>query len=318
MTRRSVVAIGGGHGLYTSLQALRRVADEVTAIVTVADDGGSSGRLRDEMGIVPPGDLRMALSALCDDSEWGTTWRDVLQTRFSTSGPLDGHALGNLLIAGVWERTGDIVEGLRWVGQLLKADGVVLPLAAEPLEISAVVDGPDGPRYVRGQVAVASASGRLTGLRLEPERPHVPRATLEALTGCDAVVMGPGSWFTSVLVHFLVEPVAQALGDAGPRTVITLNIAHEDKETADDDRVDDIRALRALEPRFRPAAVVVDSQHDDDELRGEIEAWGARMIVADMKREGTADRHDVARLAEQLGSVLDTLPGSLGGPKMAG
>ena len=318
MTRRSVVAIGGGHGLYTSLQALRRVADEVTAIVTVADDGGSSGRLRDEMGIVPPGDLRMALSALCDDSEWGTTWRDVLQTRFSTSGPLDGHALGNLLIAGVWERTGDIVEGLRWVGQLLKADGVVLPLAVEPLEISAVVDGPDGPRYVRGQVAVASASGRLTGLRLEPERPHVPRATLEALTGCDAVVMGPGSWFTSVLVHFLVEPVAQALVDAGPRTVITLNIAHEDKETADDDRVDDIRALRALEPRFRPAAVVVDSQHDDDELRGEIEAWGARMIVADMKREGTADRHDVARLAEQLGSVLDTLPGSPGGPKMAG
>ena len=318
MTGRSVVAIGGGHGLYTSLQALRRVADDVTAIVTVADDGGSSGRLRDEMGILPPGDLRMALSALCDDSEWGTTWRDVLQTRFSTSGPLDGHALGNLLIAGVWERTGDIVEGLRWVGQLLKADGVVLPLAAEPLEISAIVDGPDGPRFVRGQVAVASATGRLQGLRLEPERPLVPQATLDALARCDAVVMGPGSWFTSVLVHFLVEPVAEALVNAGPRTVITLNIAHEDTETADDDRVDDIRALRALEPRFRPAAVVVDKQHDDEELRAEVADWGVRMIVADMKREGTADRHDVGRLAGQLEAVLATLPGSAAGPKMAG
>jgi uncharacterized cofD-like protein len=318
MTRRSVVAIGGGHGLYTSLQALRRVADDVTAIVTVADDGGSSGRLREEMGILPPGDLRMALSALCDDSEWGTTWRDVLQTRFSTSGPLNGHALGNLLIAGVWERTGDIVEGLRWVGQLLKADGIVLPLAAEPLEISAVVDGPDGPRYVRGQVAVASATGRLRGLRLEPAKPHVPQATLDALRSCDAIVMGPGSWFTSVLVHFLVEPVAQALVEAGRRTVITLNIAHEDAETADDDRVDDIRALRALEPRFRPAAVVVDSQHDDAELRAEIADWGAEMVVATMKREGSVDRHDVGRLAEQLQSVLATLEGPAGGPKMAG
>ena len=318
MSVRSVVAIGGGHGLYTSLQALRRVAQNVTAIVTVADDGGSSGRLRQEMGILPPGDLRMALSALCDDSEWGTTWRDVLQTRFSTTGPLDGHALGNLLIAGLWERTGDVVEGLRWVAQLLHADGVVLPLAAEPLEISAVVDGPDGPRYVRGQVAVASASGRLKGLRLEPERPTVPADTLEALATCDAIVMGPGSWFTSVLVHFLVEPVAEALVAAGPRTVITLNIAHEDTETADDDRVDDIRALRALEPRFRPAAVVVDAQHDDEELRAEIADWGTRMVVADMKRAGTVDRHDVDRLAGQLRDVLATITGPPPGPKMAG
>src|SRR5690606_37639727 len=120
MTRRSVVAIGGGHGLYTSLQALRRVADDVTAIVTVADDGGSSGRLREEMGILPPGDLRMALSALCEDTEWGHTWRDVLQLRFDTEGPLDGHAVGNLLIAALWTRTGDIVDGLDWVGRLLR------------------------------------------------------------------------------------------------------------------------------------------------------------------------------------------------------
>lgn len=318
MIARSVVAMGGGHGLYTSLRALRRVAPDVTAIVTVADDGGSSGRLRREMGIVPPGDLRMALSALCDDSEWGTTWRDVLQTRFATEGPLDGHALGNLLIAGLWERTGDVVEGLKWVAQLLRADGTVLPLATEPLEISAVVDGPDGPRLARGQVAVATASGRLTGLRLEPSTPTVPEATLQALSSCDAVVLGPGSWFTSVLVHFLVDPVAEALVAAGPRTVVTLNIAHEDAETQGEDRIDDIRALRALEPRFRPAAVVVDAEHDDAALRAEIADWGARIIVGDMKQPGTLDRHDVDLLAQRLAEAFASLGDGGRGARMAG
>lgn len=260
----------------------------------------------------------MALSALCADSEWGTTWRDVLQTRFATDGPLDGHALGNLLIAGMWAHTGDVVEGLRWVGQLLRAEGTVLPLAAQPLEISAVVDGPDGPRMARGQVAVAKARGRLTGLRLEPAQPTVPPATLDALRSCDAIVLGPGSWFTSVLVHFLVQPVAQALVEAGPRTIVTLNIAHEDTETADDDRVDDVRALRALEPRFRPAAVVVDAQHDDAELRAEVADWGAHLLVADMRAPGSVDRHDVGGLATQLRTALDALTGSGDTPGMAG
>src|SRR5690625_2945918 len=134
-----VVALGGGHGLAASLRALRHVTSDVTAIVTVADDGGSSGRLRQELGVLPPGDLRMALSALCDESDWGHTWSDVLQHRFSSAGPLDGHALGNLLIVSLWELLGDEVAGLDWVGKLLGADGRVLPMAAVPLEIQADV-----------------------------------------------------------------------------------------------------------------------------------------------------------------------------------
>ena len=98
-----VVALGGGHGLAASLTALRRVTDRLTAVVTVADDGGSSGRLRRELGLLPPGDLRMALAALCSESEWGQTWRDVPQHRFAGDGPLGGHALGNLLIVALWE-----------------------------------------------------------------------------------------------------------------------------------------------------------------------------------------------------------------------
>lgn len=318
MTGRKVVALGGGHGLHSSLSALRHCADDITAIVTVADDGGSSGRLRSELGIVPPGDLRMALSALCDDGEWGTLWRDVLQTRFATPGPLDGHALGNLLIAGLWERTGDVVEGLDWVAKLLKARGRVLPLAAEPLDISAEVATPQGPQVVRGQVAVATASGTVTGLSIAPAKPMVPQATLDALRTADAVVLGPGSWYTSVLVHFLVQPVADELVAAGPRTVLALNIAFEDEETEGADRVDDIRTLRAMEPRFRPAVVVADSSHDDEDLRAEVDDWGARLYVADMRSFHEVDRHDVERFAAVLDEVIASLPADAEGRGVAG
>jgi len=308
MTSPSVAALGGGHGLYASLSALRYVTDALTAIVTVADDGGSSGRLRREMGIVPPGDLRMALSALCDDGEWGLTWRDVLQTRFATPGPLDGHSLGNLLIAGLWERTGDVVDGLDWVGQLLQTKGRVLPLAQEPLEISATVEGPLGPHVVRGQVALATAQGTVSALGINPASPRVPAATLESLRTADAIVLGPGSWYTSVLVHFLVEPVAAALVAAGPRTILTLNIAYDDIETAGSDRTDDVRALRRLEPRFCPAVVLADASHgEDDALRAEVEDWGARFIVADLKLAETTDRHDVGRLATAYQQLIPTL-----------
>jgi len=280
VTGPRIVALGGGHGLYASLSALRPLSEMLTAIVTVADDGGSSGRLRAEMGIVPPGDLRMALSALCDDSEWGRTWRDVLQTRFSTPGPLNGHSLGNLLIAGLWERTGDVVDGLDWVAKLLRAQGRVLPLAVEPLEISATVLGPEGPRVVRGQA-------------------------LDSMRNADVVVLGPGSWYTSVLVHFLVDQVADELVAASDRTILALNIAYDDVETSGADRADDVRALRRIEPRFRPAIVLADASHGaDPALRAEVEAWGSRLVFADMKRAGTTDRHDVDLLAAEFSRLI--------------
>ena len=138
----AVVALGGGHGLSATLRALRHVTHRLTAVVTVADDGGSSGRLRREFDCLPPGDLRMALAALTDDSEWGLTWRDVLQHRFAGQGELDNHALGNLLILALWQLLGDEVEGLDWVGRLLAIHGRVVPMSASPLIIEAdIVDG---------------------------------------------------------------------------------------------------------------------------------------------------------------------------------
>jgi len=304
MTGPHVVALGGGHGLYASLSALRGACERLTAVVTVADDGGSSGRIRAEMPVPPPGDLRMALSALCEDTDWGRTWRDVLQWRFATSGPLDGHAVGNLLIAGLWDRTGGIVEGLDWVARLLRAEGRVLPVSTEPITVSAEVDTPDGVNRVVGQVAVATAEGRMRSLAIEPADPAVPAATLEAIADADTVILGPGSWYTSVLTHFLVPRVAAALVEAGPRTVLTLNIAHEDEETAGTDRVDDLAVLRATAPDFRPAAVLVDASEDDAALRAAVEDWGARYVAAPMRAAGTVDRHDPALLREQYQGLV--------------
>ena len=184
--RPAFVALGGGHGLSGTLAALRRVTDRLTAVVTVADDGGSSGRLRDELGVLPPGDLRMALSALCDDSDWGRTWRDVLQHRFASAGQMDQHAVGNLLIVTLWELLGDHVDGLDWVGRLLGAQGRVLPMAVTPMDITAQVRGidaehPDALTTVRGQVEVASTSGQVvswpsTRRSRRPARRRWPRS----------------------------------------------------------------------------------------------------------------------------------------------
>ena len=164
-TLPTVVAFGGGHGLAASLTALRRVTDHLTAIVTVADDGGSSGRLRRELDCLPPGDLRMALAALCGDDESGRTWADVLQYRFNSAGPLDDHAIGNLLIVGLWERLGDPVAGLDMVARLLGAKGRVLPMASVPLDIAAEVIGldpekPDEVSEVRGPGSGCEDAGR--------------------------------------------------------------------------------------------------------------------------------------------------------------
>lgn len=190
-----VVALGGGHGLYASLSALKLLTRNITAIVTVGDDGGSSGRLRAEFGVLPPGDLRMALAALCDDGDWGQTWRDVLQYRFSSHGNLNGHSLGNLLITGLWDLLDEPVAGLDWVGRLLNVKGRVIPMAAVPLQIEADIrDSEGGSETVFGQVSVAKCRATITALRVHPADPPVYREALTAIENADWIIFGPGSW----------------------------------------------------------------------------------------------------------------------------
>ena len=197
-----VTALGGGHGLYGSLSALRHVTTDLTAIVTVADDGGSSGRLRKEMGVLPPGDLRMALSALCDDTDWGRTWRDVMQHRFSAPEgyndefPLEYHALGNLLITTLWQLLEDPVAGLDWAGALLNARGRVLPMALDPMVIYGTVlreHAGGGIERVRisGQVNL-SKEKQVHDIGLTPKDARPCPEALTAIEESDWVILGPG------------------------------------------------------------------------------------------------------------------------------
>ena len=217
--------------MHASLSALRRVTANLTAIVTVADDGGSSGRLRRELGVLPPGDLRMALAALCGDDEWGQTWKQVVQHRFRSQGELHGHVVGNLLIVALWELMGDPVQALEWVGQLLGARGRVLPMAAVPLDIQAEVELDDAIMTVRGQVACALTSGQVRAISLIPPNPPVPPEAIQAIHDADWVVFGPGSWFTSVLPHLKVPELAGALCATRARRLVILNLAPQPGET---------------------------------------------------------------------------------------
>lgn len=223
-----VVAMGGGHGLAVTLNALRPLTSEITAVVTVADNGGSSGRLRREFNSLPPGDLRMALAALCGDDAWGRGWAEIMQYRFSSNGEMDGHAIGNLLLTALWDRDGDPVRGLDQVAELLKVVGRVLPMAIEPLDIEGTFATTDGRAIVRGQVEVATARGRVESLRLIPEKPRATPQALLAIENADWLTFGPGSWFSSVMPHFLLAEQAEAIRKTKAKRIFILNLAEGD------------------------------------------------------------------------------------------
>lgn len=292
-----VTALGGGHGLSATLSALRRVTDQITAVVTVADDGGSSGRLREELGCLPPGDLRMALAALCSDDYLGRTWAEVLQSRFSSDGVLDGHAIGNLLIAGVWEMI-DPVTGLELVGKLLQARGRVLPMSLQPLEIEADVIGvnpnnPDHMCVLRGQAAVAKTKAEVVAIRLVPNDPPACPQALEAIADSDYVMLGPGSWFTSVLPHLLVPDLAEAIITSRAKRVVNLNLVPA-AETDGFSPSKHIELLAEHAPRIRLDTVIADRSFADQDphLEKFVEMLGGRLVVTDIAMRDGSARHD--------------------------
>ena len=311
MTRPAVVALGGGHGLAASLAALRLVTDRITAVVTVADDGGSSGRLREELDVLPPGDLRMALAALCDDTEWGHQWRDVLQHRFAGDGQLAGHAVGNLLIVALWDLLGDTVGGLDLVGRLLNARGRVLPMAAVPLNIEASVMGADPTQpleitTVRGQVEVATTRGRVLTVQLNPEEPPACDEAVAAIRAADWVILGPGSWFTSVMPHLLVPGVRDALLDTSAKRILTLNLVMHTRETVGFSAANHLEALAAHAPDLHLDVVLADSQVVQDEslLRRVAEGMGAEVVLARVGDHAQQGHHDSLRLAAAYHDII--------------
>jgi uncharacterized cofD-like protein len=305
-----VVALGGGHGLAANLQALRTFCRDLTAIVTVADNGGSSGRLRRELGVLPPGDLRMALAALCRDDEWGKTWARVLQHRFASDGELHSHAVGNLLIVALWELLGGHLEGLDWVSRLLGAEGRVLPMAEVPLDIAAKVRGADPARpgevsTVRGQVEVATTPGLVESVEVVPADPPVGRGTLDAIAAADWVILGPGSWYTSVLPHLLVPQLRAALTSTAARLCVTLNVAPQPGETEGFSSSTYLEVLAVHAPDLGIDVVLADAGGvvDMPMLEETVSGLGAQLVVASLASGGES-RHDVARLGEAYRGIM--------------
>ena len=305
-----VVALGGGHGLAATLTALRQLTNQLTAIVTVADNGGSSGRLREEFPIFPPGDLRMALAALCADDEWGRTWAEIMQHRFVSDGDLNGHAMGNLLLASMWNAGDDPVVALDRVGQLLKVIGRVLPMASVALDIEGTFKTSTGRIVVRGQKEVATAKGHIESLRIIPEDPPARNEALDAIAEAEWITMGPGSWFSSVIPHLLVPAQLDALQNTDARKILILNLdassRSQGEEFAGSTPEEHLEFFHRYAPGVKVDFCLVDQSvvRDHEALQLAASTLGGEIVVADIRKAPGSIHHDAQKLALHLGHIL--------------
>ncbi len=303
-----VVALGGGTGLPVLLRGLKAVTDRITAIVTVTDDGGSSGRLRGELGILPPGDIRNCLVALADTEPLMET---LFQHRFSR-GSLAGHSFGNLFIGAMTEILGDFQAAVRAASQVLKVRGQVLPSTLESVGLCAELA--DGTR-VCGETAVAGSGRRIRRVTLEPGdcRP-VPEA-VAALAEADLVVLGPGSLYTSVIPNVLVAGLAEAIRRSPARRVYVVNVMTQPGETDGYTAADHLQALWDHGgPGFVDAVLVNSGPIDEARLaayreqgaepvpvdRERLAGMGVSVVEADLVTRHGLVRHDPALLAAVL------------------
>ncbi|HZW90008.1 MAG TPA: gluconeogenesis factor YvcK family protein [Myxococcaceae bacterium] len=315
-----VVALGGGTGLPVVLRGLARHVRprrghrpvDVTAVVAMSDDGGSSGRLRRTRGLLPPGDVRNCLVAL---AAAGGPLAGVLQHRFGGKGSLAGHALGNLVLAALTEMHGDFLQAIRSASRLLDARGTVLPCTIDPVQLVAELE--DGRRVV-GERHLARAQGRIRRVLLHPARPSAAEGVLEAIASADLVTLGPGSLYSSVLPNLLVDGVADALQATRGRRVLVANLMTEPGETAGMGAVDHVRAV------LEHAGPVVDvvllnsepldatlldryARTGAEPVRTDLErirALGVVPVEADLLRIGRHLRHDARKLGKALISVV--------------
>lgn len=295
-----VVAAGGGHGLSTTLRAVRRYAARLTAVVSVADDGGSSGRLRATTGLPAPGDLRRCLVALADRD---SLWARAFEHRFS-GGDLDGHALGNLVIAGLAEVTGDFGSALDAAARLLAVQARVVPATAGPVALKGEVGGEE----VVGQALLTRIPRRIRSVAVvPPDAPANPEA-VAAVRDADQVVLGPGSLFTSVLAACVVPEVLAALAERDAGTVLVCNLRPQHPETAGMDAADLLEA--ALAHGVRAHTVLLDAAAAPAERARLERAAAAAGVAVAMAAVGRPDRtaHDPAALADALRSLAAPRP----------
>lgn len=285
--RPAVVALGGGHGLAATLRAARHYAGSITAVVSVADDGGSSGRLREAFDIPAPGDLRRCLGALASED---SLLARSLEHRFD-AGELKGHPVGNLLIAGLSAASGDFVAALDEVGRLLGARGRVLPSTVEAVILTATTAH---GAHIAGQVAVDNARD-IDRIALDPLDPKPPGDVIDAIAAADQIVLGPGSLHSSVLAVLAVPAIAEAVAAAAERTVFVCNVRAV-RSTAGFDVADHVRSLASH--GVTPATVLCD----------DTPAWAlpigavplATRVVSARIARSDAPAHEPAQLADAL------------------
>ena len=283
----AVAALGGGHGLAATLRAARLFAGHITAVVSVADDGGSSGRLRRQLGIAPPGDLRKCLVALAEE---GSPLAVAFEHRLEGDEE-EGHPVGNLVIAGLAVATGSLQTALDEAGRLLGAVGRVVPAAGEPVVLKAEADGGE----IEGQSAV-QRTAHISRVSLVPADPPASPEAIAAVEGADMVVIGPGSLFTSVLAALAVPALAEAVGRSRARRVYVANLRPQPAETAGYDVAAHVEALAAH-------GVEVDVVLADTTAI-ELGPVRAPVVETRLARTDGGPGHDPARLAAALEGLV--------------
>jgi len=301
VSRNRVVAFGGGHGLAATLTALRDVTPEITAVVTVADNGGSSGKIREEFNFLPPGDLRMALAALCSADSWGQSWAEIIQHRFTSNGDLNGHAFGNLLLSALWDSSDDLVAGIDRVGELLKIVGRVLPMSLDPLDIEGVFRTSKGDEIVRGQIEVATAKGELLSLKLLPEKPRNTPEVLAAIAQADWLTFGPGSWFSSVMPHFLMKDLAQEISKSSAKKIMIFNLSEPEgaDEFAGNTPEQHLELVLSHLPEFKLDIAIADPSTltQGNGLEQLVSMCGGELITAEVAKSSEKHHHDWEKMS---------------------
>jgi uncharacterized cofD-like protein len=302
-TGPAVVAIGGGHGQASALEAIQTYAGSISALVSVADDGGSSGRLT-EFGIPPPGDIRRCLLALTPDP---SLWSELFAHRFG-SGDVSDHSLGNLILAALTDLFGDFTSAVDTAGRMLGTLGDVIPVADTPVTLSAVIDGVP----VNGQVAITNTEGHISDLRIDPDDTLASRRALAAVAGARQIVLGPGSLYTSVISALMVQMLAPAVMDSNAQRVFVLNLVTQRGETLGMNGAEHVAALAEHVGIQGPGVIVaqegpldVPDGHEAVSIAPEdAAAYGWDLVVADLADEWSDwPQHDPLK----LGRVLEKL-----------
>ncbi len=298
-----MAAVGGGHGLASALEAIQCYAGEISALVSVADDGGSSGRLSG-LGIPPPGDVRRCLLALTPEP---SLWSELFSHRFR-GGDVAEHSLGNLILAGLTDIFGDFESAVQTAERMLGTVGSVIPVADQPIRLEATIEG----RRVVGQKLISQTPGRLTELHIEPREAGATRRALAAVAAASQIVIGPGSLYTSIISALKVNMLTEAIMSAGAQRVFVLNLVTQDGETLGMDGAEHLDALAEHVGITGPGIVVAHEgslEIPDGHERVVIETddaarHGWRVVFADVADEG-ADwpEHDPMK----LGRVLEEL-----------